>query len=418
MGLIVAAVILTAVASLAISTLTYALRDLSRGKLATAFERRHAERWLVPTLDRGEELKFVTAALRQAINIVLWLLLFIAFDRADRGIGFRFGWPVLIAIPLTMTVSVALPTALAKVASAELIAISAPVLHAIRWLLAPLAWPMNRFNASVGRVFGIGPAAVSAVVEEEIIAAVEEGQKTGVVDEQGREMIESVIELREVAVERVMTPLPDVAAVPVSATLTEVQEIVDRSGHSRLPVFEGTIDHVIGMLYARDLLRYYAQPPDKLDIRPIMRPALFVRETQSARDLLREFRDKKSHIAIVLDEYGSMTGLVTVLDIVEELFGQIEDESDPPPQCKKIDDRHFDVDARIGIDELNLQTGLHLPEDAGYETLGGFVSTTIGRLPGKGSVLEHEGVRYTVLDAEPQRVKRVAIELPRREVTA
>ena len=251
MGLIVAVVILAAIASLAISTLTYALRDLSRGKLVSAFERRHADRWLVPTLDRGEELKFVTAALRQAVNIVLWLLLFIAFDRPDRGIGFRFGWPVLIAIPLTLTVSVALPTALAKVASAELIAISAPVLHAIRWSLAPLAWLMNRFNASVGRVFGIGPAAVSDVVQEEIIAAVEEGQKTGVVDEQGREMIESVIELREVAVERVMTPLPDVAAVPVSATLTDVQEIVDRSGHSRLPVFEGTIDHVIGMLYAR-----------------------------------------------------------------------------------------------------------------------------------------------------------------------
>jgi putative hemolysin len=170
---------------------------------------------------------------------------------------------------------------------------------------------------------------------------------------------------------------------------------------------------VIGILYARDLMKYLGVPDAKLDVRATMRPSMVVPETQPLRDLLKDFRLQKVHIAVVLDEYGSTAGIVTVEDIIEELVGEISDEHEPaePAMLKRIDDRTAEADARVRIDELNRLMGLSLPEDAGYETLGGFVTAQLSRIAEKGTVFEHDSVRYTVIDAEPQRVKRVKIEV-------
>ena len=158
-------------------------------------------------------------------------------------------------------------------------------------------------------------------------------------------------------------------------------------------------------------------PPEQFNIRSAIRPAVFVPETKPLRDLLREFRQQKVHIAIVADEYGGTAGLVTIEDILEELVGDISDEHEPisPTMFKQIDDRTADVDGRMYIDDVNRILGLNLPEDAGYETLGGFVSVTMGRIPPQGTSFEHEGVRYTITAAEPQKVNRVKIELPVRQ---
>src|SRR5262249_16251251 len=152
---------------------------------------------------------------------------------------------------------------------------------------------------------------------------------------------------------------------------------------------------------------------EQFDIRTVMRPAVFVPETKPLRDLLREFRMQKVHIAIVLDEYGGTAGLVTIEDILEELVGEISDEHEPqePPMIRRINETTFDVDAGVYIDELNRMCSMNLPEDAGFDTIGGFVSVSLGRIPQKGTTFEQGGVRYTVSDAEPQRVKRLRIEL-------
>src|SRR5438105_3518059 len=143
-----------------------------------------------------------------------------------------------------------------------------------------------------------------------------------------------------------------------------------------------------------------------------MRQTVFVPETKPLRDLLVEFRLQKVHIAIVLDEYGGTAGLVTIEDVIEELVGDISDEHEPvePAMFQRIDEQTAEVDARMYIDELNRLTGLNLPEDAGYDTLGGYVSTTLGRIPEKGTTFEADGAKFTVLDAEPQKVNRVRIE--------
>ena len=252
-----------------------------------------------------------------------------------------------------------------------------------------------------------------AEIEQEILSAVEEGEKEGVVDEQEREMIESVIEFRDTAAGHIMTPRQDIAAVSVDATLDQVKQAMEESRHSRIPVYEKTLDHVVGILHARDLLRFLGQSSAPFAIADLMRPTIHVPETKPLSDLLSDFRHQKVHLAIVLDEYGSTAGVVTIEDVLEELVGEIADEHDTtdPAMLKKIDDKTVDADARIRIEDLNRQAGLTLPEDAGYETLGGFLTTRLARIPEKGAVYENEHVRYTILDAEPQRVKRVKVEI-------
>jgi magnesium and cobalt transporter len=210
-----------------------------------------------------------------------------------------------------------------------------------------------------------------------------------------------------------MTARPDIFGLSIGSTLAEMKAALEESGHSRIPVYEGSLDHIIGILYARDLLKHLGQPPEQFDIRTAMRPAFYVPETKPLRDLLHDFRVQKVHIAIVLDEYGGTAGLVSIEDVLEELVGDISDEHEPqePALMKRIDDKTVEADASIRLEELNKHLHLNLPEDAGYETLGGFISNTLGRIPQPGTKFDHPGVRFTVLEAEPQRVSKVRIEL-------
>jgi magnesium and cobalt transporter len=245
------------------------------------------------------------------------------------------------------------------------------------------------------------------------LSVVEEGEKEGLVDEHEREMIESVIEFRDTTAGQIMTPRPEMVAIELPSALAEITRTVEETGHSRIPVYERTLDQIIGILYARDLLRYVGRPPEKFDLRSAVRPALYVPESKPLRDLLQDFRLQKVHIAIVLDEYGGTTGLVTIEDILEELVGDISDEHEPaePALLKRLSDNTWEADARVYIDELNRTIGLTLPEDAGFDTLGGFVTTTLGRIPTTGTSFEHANVKYTVLAAEPQKVNRLRIEI-------
>jgi magnesium and cobalt transporter len=198
-----------------------------------------------------------------------------------------------------------------------------------------------------------------------------------------------------------------------------VKAKIAESGHSRIPVYQGKVDQIVGVLYARDLLKLLGEPPETFRMKDFLRPAFFVPETKPLRDLLHDFRLQKVHIAIVSDEYGGTAGLVTIEDIFEELVGDVSDEHEPaePAMIERIDENTAEADARTYLDELNRVLGLNLPEDAGYDTLGGFVTTTVGKIPLTGATFEHGGVKYTVIDAEPQKVNRVRIEMAPQPVT-
>jgi CBS domain containing-hemolysin-like protein len=284
---------------------------------------------------------------------------------------------------------------------------------AMRVVLLPILKLMHGIDNLVRQATGGSDEPEAEEIEQEILSVVEEGEKEGVVDEQEREMIESVIEFRDTQVGQIMTARPEIVAIDVHASLSEVKRTLEESGHSRIPVYSGTLDHIVGVLYARDLLKHLGLPPEQFDIRSAIRPANYVPESKPLRDLLKDFRAQKVHISIVLDEYGGTAGLVTIEDILEELVGDISDEHEPaePAMLRRIDDHAYDVDARMYIDELNRQVGLNLPEDAGYDTLGGFVTNTLSRIPPAGTTFDHGNIRFTVTDAEPQKVNRVKIEL-------
>jgi CBS domain containing-hemolysin-like protein len=263
-----------------------------------------------------------------------------------------------------------------------------------------------------GRPDGDANAQLEQEIEQEILSAVEEGEKEGVVDEQEREMIQSVIEFGDITVADAMTPRPDIMGVPINAHLEQVQSIFEESGHSRLPVYEGTLDKIVGVLYARDLIRLLGEPAEAFNVKLAMRAPVYVPQSKPLRDLLNDFREHKVHIAIVLDEYGGTAGLVTIEDVFKKLVGEISDEHEPsePSMIKRVDETTADVDAQIYIEQINRLLNLDIPEDAGYETLGGFVSTTLGRIPEPGASFERNSVRYTIIDAQPQRVNHVRIE--------
>lgn len=415
--LILVGLLVAAATSLLFSTLTYALRDVSRVRLAEKLERRNLQDRLEPTMRHVGDLIFVTAVGRLFANLFTVLFALGLLDTTSYRPAARYALAAVVAGIIHLFFSVAIPNALAKHAGDAIVAFNVAFLHVLRKALTPLTQVMHLIDDAVKKATGASMATEPAdVIQQEILSVVEEGEKEGVVGEEEREMIESVIQFRATTAGQIMTARPEIIALPLNATLNVVKQTLEDSGHSRIPVYDGTLDHVVGMLYARDLLQFLGQASPKFDIRSAIRPAYFVPETKPLRDLLHDFRVKKVHIAMVLDEYGGTSGLVTIEDVLEELVGDISDEHEPlePAMFKPLSENSAEADARMYIDELNRRMGLNLPEDAGYDTVGGYITTTLGRIPEAGTTFEHDGVRFTILEAEPQKVNRVRIELVRQ----
>ncbi len=286
--------------------------------------------------------------------------------------------------------------------------------------LAKVGWPLDRLSVMVEpvvkRLAGVSEESADDLLEqrqEELLNVVEEGKKEGVVDQEEHEMIESVLEFRDTGVGEIMTPRTEVIGIEANTPLSEVLDLILESGYSRYPVYEENIDKVIGMLYAKDLLRDLKHAPDKsAGIRDRLRQPFFVPETKPLRDLLHDFQNHKVHMAIVLDEYGGTAGIVTIEDIIEQLVGEIVDEYErpEPPEFERVEENIINVDARCHVDEFNDEFGANLPEDDDYDTVGGFLIARLGRIPANKETYAFDGLRFVVLDAEPRRINRLRIE--------
>jgi CBS domain containing-hemolysin-like protein len=416
-GVLIAA----AAAAIFFATLSYALRDFSRARLSERIDRYGrgpaALDWVV---DNARDLIFVTAVARMSANISMYVCVLRLMAFTSERLSIQYAWSILTAGVITLFASVAIPHAAARYAGETYIALCLPVLRVMRVAMLPVTKVSHAVDALFRRASGGMESDLQVLNEEigeEILSVVDQGQKEGVVDPLERAMIESVIRFRETSAGQIMTPRPEMVTIELPATLADVRRIVEGSGHSRVPVFERSLDGgIVGVLYARDLLPYVGQGLDTsaFDLRTTVRPAYFVPETTALKDLLQEFRARKVHMAIILDEYGGTAGLVSIEDILEELVGDIRDEHEPaePAQIQRVDEHTWEADARAYVDNVNAAVGLALPDDAGFDTIGGFVTTSLGRIPAAGTAFEQEGVRYLVLSAEPQRVTRVRIELP------
>ena len=284
-------------------------------------------------------------------------------------------------------------------------------------LLARVAGPLIRFlvwaTNRIARPFGGKPRrGMPLITEEEIKTLVDAGQEGGVLEEDEKDMIYSVFEIGETLAREVMIPRIDMVAVEADTPLLEAADVAITHGHSRIPVYEETIDHIAGILYAKDLLKVLRQQgrSGSMRLADLARPAYFVPETKKVDVLLKELQQRRVHMAIVIDEYGGTAGLVTIEDILEEIVGEIQDEYDESeePTIKRLGDGEYEIDARAQIDDVNdlLQVKL---SDAESDTLGGFIYNVLGKVPAPGDEIEVEGVRLKVLDVQDRRIGKIHV---------
>jgi putative hemolysin len=300
-------------------------------------------------------------------------------------------------------------------AGEKILARTYPFLRLIILLFVPLAPAVRLHNLIIRRLAGVAdksPDAQQEAKEEEFLSAVEQGKLEGVVDEVEQEMIEQVLELSDTTAEEIMTPRTDIIALKIDSDMQTVLDTITSQGHSRIPVYEETIDSIVGLVYAKDMLSRFGKDSAHFNLRDILRDAYFVPETKTLRQLLREFQEQKLHIAIVLDEYGGTAGIVTIEDIIEEVVGEIADEYEdiPAESMKRINDSTVEVDARTDIDDFNEKFEAKLPEEEDYDTVGGFVFSHLGYIPQTGETFEYGNLKFTVIASERRKINRVKIQ--------
>jgi putative hemolysin len=296
----------------------------------------------------------------------------------------------------------------ARYATGVLIALVVPI-EAVSWLTRPIVVLLFTLTRILTRPFG-GTLQTASVSEDEIRALVETGEEQGVLHEQERDMIQGIFSLGEKQVHDVMIPRTDIRALDVDTPGDRVLDEVISVGHSRIPVYEGTPDQIIGILYVKDLFRRLARNEKDVSLRQYLRGAHFVPETKRVDELLREMQKNKLHMAIVVDEYGGTAGLVTIEDLVEEIVGEIRDEYEADPELViPVSEHEALMDGRVPFDEVREAFELDLAPSEDYDTLAGFIVHELGRLPKAGEEVRCGSVRFVVESIEARRIRRVRV---------
>jgi CBS domain containing-hemolysin-like protein len=284
----------------------------------------------------------------------------------------------------------------------------------------PLIWVLQRSSEIVLRALGLTPPGGEMEVysEAELKMLLSRSTEEGELERQEQEMLYKVFDFADKEVSTVMVPRPEVVALSIEMPPEEALAAVIDSPYTRYPVYRDSLDEIVGVLHVRDL---FSALVDRgiagVQLEQLLRPAHIVPETKDLAALLTEFRRTNQHLAVVVDEYGELEGIVTLEDLLEEIVGEIEDEFDLPDESiERLDDGRVRVHGTFPIDDFNEQFGVSLPiED--YHTLGGFVFGMLGRAPEPGDEVEHEGIRFTVLTVEGSRIERLEIQLPPQEPT-
>lgn len=331
---------------------------------------------------------------------------------------------LIIAFALLTVLQVVLGELVPKslsLAQAERVALL--VARPFRWFLNTFHWAIVLLNGIAGKfvtVLGVKvPRAHSAIRSpEELRILIEQARERGVLEPAEERFIHGAMKLGEVQVREIMVPRPDIHALPANATLEDVMKIIAVTQRSRIPVYEGTVDHILGFVHVKDLLWVLLDRARRVDenaplpefqLRNILREILIVPETKPAIELLVELRTHRSGLAMVVDEFGTILGLVTLEDILEQMVGEIHDEFDVVERPLTLVDGSVIFDASLTIHDLD-EFSIELPENPAYETLAGFVLSHLGFLPRGGESFEDHGYRFTIMEMEGRRISRVKIK--------
>ncbi len=340
------------------------------------------------------------------------------------GIGIAISFTVITYLHVILGEVVPKTLALQR-AERVALAVAAPM-DVFMTVAKPFLVIMTSSARAVLKLFGTREIREGGVHSpEELKLIVTSSRKFGVIKPLEEEMIHRALDMETVTVREVMVPRPDIFSLPGDMTLDDAVRAVVEEQHSRVPVFDPARgpEHIIGVLYSKDLMRWMqyrmaaqasdepVRRPTTLRIRHIMREVLVVPETKALPDLLVEFKKRKRHLAVVVDEFGSTAGVVTVEDVLEQLVGEIEDEFDVGPAALAPGATSMVLDGATNIRDMETQYHIELPRDEGFETLAGFVLAQLQRIPNSGDSFEHGGRRYTVLEMDGHRVESVKIDL-------
>ncbi|TAK26867.1 MAG: HlyC/CorC family transporter [Myxococcaceae bacterium] len=286
----------------------------------------------------------------------------------------------------------------------------------IGWLLAPFAFPMALVGKTMRRWLAErSQEHVGEMTEKEVEYVVEAAEQSGAVDAVSSEMLQNVIDLKEMTAREIMVPRTQVVALDIHTPFDKAVARMSEEGHSRVPLFEGQIDNVVGVLVTKDLFRVATQPEGKGSERSLealaRKPVIMVSDTQPVTSVLRELQLKRMHLAMVVDEFGAILGLVTLEDILEELVGDIRDEHDEQADTDVVEiaPGRYLVSAAMAVSDLSERLSVRFPEDGDYTTLGGFLSARAGKVPSVGTVVLWDSLRFVVREGDKRRATKVEV---------
>jgi putative hemolysin len=285
----------------------------------------------------------------------------------------------------------------------------------IHTILLPITWLLNKSSMVFGRLFALKPEeGERKMTEEEIRTIVEYSSRSGNIDEEESEMIQNVFDFSDTAVEEIMTHRTEISAINIKSTRKQIIEYVQNERFTRFPVFENDIDHIIGTLHVKDLLKFLDNAEEKFSLKKLVREPYFVPDSKKTDELFREMQQQKNHIAIVLDEYGGTAGIVTIEDLIEEIVGNIQDEYDEDEEeINQIDEYTYEIEGLTNIDDVEDELEIGLPVED-YDTISGFILGQLGRFPDKDETvsIEFNNCIFEIIETNENVITKVKVTKP------
>jgi len=420
-----AGIVLGSAVTSASETALTALGDLKARQLVEAGGRR--ARMLKVWIEHPERVLSAVLVTNTLLNIGGGVLA----GEIAAGVATNFGFSPATALGVATGIATVVvlfagevvPKTLAKRHPVRFAMALIPFASLVSWILWPISIGLVRATHGLMRLFGGGKEPPGpAVTSEEIEYIIEMGTREGVLDEVKEELLNSVLEFADRVVKEIMVPRTRMVALDRDAPRDEIVRVVTENPYSRMPVYEGSADNIVGILMVRDIVLEIARGPGPIPWERVLKPAFFVPEQMKVSRLLKEMQRRKTHLAVVVDEFGGTSGVATLEDVLEEIVGEIQDEGDAEAApVRSVGNGVWMADATVPLRELeefiDRETGvepgtrgtLRFPDEGDYETLGGYVTATAGRVPAVGAHVDLEGFRFTVRGADDRRVTRVEI---------
>ena len=392
----------------------FSLLRLKRTKIKELIESESDEDWLDFWLKRSERFWLTSLVIGTIARLSAAICLFALVSRwLNLNPWLVFLISLASASILILILTEILPRAIGRAfgeSYARVLLMPMQVFSFSVWLIT---YPFMLIIRGLGKFLNVRESLNPvADFEGDIMDILKASDKSTELEEDEKELISSVVEFTDTIVREVMVPRVDIVAVDDEATLKDIHERIMETGHSRILIYKETIDNIVGVFYAKDLLKFVGQGDlgKRLAVDEMHEP-IFVPETKNVNDLLQEFQRKKMNVAIVVDEYGGTAGVVTIKDLLEEIVGEMQDEDDRDEILfTRMPDGSYVVDAKMPIDDVSDELGISIPESSEYETIGGFIYTTLGKIPHKDEVFQRNGILIKVVEVGDRRIHKVVLK--------